>query len=237
MYHILTLEAALVFSERGEEYLKQGNYSSAKECFQNALKCNADFVHLHSILAGIERTMQIHSAAAKMNEAQNCIRNFKYKQASSLLKEALVLNPDKSSVITPLLASLLPLMKSEEAIHRHRLGLTALEEKKYSEAISLITEAMTLLPENSSEFAVFLSDKALVYIESREYSKAMTTCEEALQLQPDLAMAHFRLGLAQFSCDLFDEATNSYEKALKCDASLSEQIKVGNLSLAALATL
>jgi hypothetical protein len=34
------------------------------------------------------------------------------------------------------------------------------------------------------------------------------------------------LGAAQFGLDLFDQASLSYDKALKCDHSLSESIKV-----------
>lgn len=83
LYTPQTMEAALLFSEKGEESMKQGAYVQAKEHFSQALKLNPSFIHLHSIVAGIDRTVQVHGAALKIAEAQVFshllnIRKFEY---------------------------------------------------------------------------------------------------------------------------------------------------------------
>lgn len=215
-----------MFSEKGEEAMKQGMYAQAKEFFAQALKLNPDFIHLHTIVAGIDRTVQVHGAAQKIAEAQVAMKAFKFKYANQLLREAVLLNPEKVSSVAPILESLVPLMKSEEAIVRHRAGQLAMEEKRYTDALSMFSEAIALLPESSAEMASFLSDRALAHYELKDFSAAVSNCEAALALQPDLANAFYRLGMAQFGLDMYDEASVSYEKALKCDPSLSEQVKV-----------
>jgi tetratricopeptide (TPR) repeat protein len=223
---ILTMESALLYSEKGEEAMKQGAYVQARELFSQALKLNPEFLHLHAIVGGIDRTVQVHGAAARIAEAQQAMKTFKFKAANQLLREAVALNPDKLPSVQPLLDSLVPLMKSEEAIVRHRAGQAAMEEKRYSDALLLFSEAILLLPEPSNEMAVFLSDRALAHYELKDYSAAVGSCDSALALQPDLALAHYRLGMAQFGLDLYDEASSSYEKALRHDGSLAELVKV-----------
>lgn len=223
---LLTLEAALLFSEKGEEAMRQSNYAAAKELFSQALRLNPELLHLQYIVAGIDKTVQVQGAAQKMAEAQQAMKTLRFKLANQLLREAVALNPDKLPSVQPLLDNLVPLMKSEEAIVRHRAGLTAMEDKRYEEALLLFSEAIVLLPEPSSEMATFLTDRAMAQFELKDFTSAASSCEDALALQSDLALAHFRLGMAQFALDRFDEAGSSYERALKCDSSLADSVKV-----------
>ena len=223
---LLTLEAALLFSEKGEEAMRQNNYAAAKELFSQALRLNPELLHLQHIVAGIDKTVQVQGAAQKMAEAQQAMKALRFKLANQLLREAVALNPEKLPSVQPLLDNLVPLMKSEEAIVRHRAGLTAMDEKRYEDALLLFSEAIVLLPEPSSEMAVFLADRAMAHYELKDYALAASSCEDALALQADLALAHFRLGMAQFALDRFDEAGASYERALKCDPSLADSVKV-----------
>lgn len=120
-------------------------------------------------------------------------------------------------------------MQGEDALIKQRSGLQALEEKKYEEAVSLITEAIKLLPQEAvarQEHAFFLCDRASVYYGMKEYETAIKDCKQALSLKPELALGFFRMGSAQFELAQYDDATLSYEKAVKHDPSLSEQIKI-----------
>jgi tetratricopeptide (TPR) repeat protein len=118
-------------------------------------------------------------------------------------------------------------MQAEDALVKHKAALVALNEKDFAIATAHFTEAISLLPESCiTEHALFLCDRAQAYLELSQYDQAVEDCNKSLIINPDMAMAHFRLGIAYFETNFYDEAINSYEKALKNDSSLSEQVKV-----------
>jgi tetratricopeptide (TPR) repeat protein len=87
-------------------------------------------------------------------------------------------------------------------------------------AIALISEAITLLPpESITEHAFFLCERAQVYFEIKDYLTSISNCQAALELRP--AIAYLRLGFAQFELERFDEALQSYEKAMINDPSVN----------------
>jgi hypothetical protein len=224
---IIILDTVCHVAEKGEDALKSSSYAVAKEFFSSAYKSNPEILHLHNILTGIDKTVQIHLATHKITDANAAIKVGKYRNANQLFRDAIQLVPEKIQTLQPTLDNLGPLMKGEDASIRHKGGLAALEEKKFTTAITLITEALTLLPpETPTDYALFLCDRSLAHYEMKEFNNAKNDCIEALKLKSDLAIAHFRLGISQFGLDLFDEASSSYEKALKNDSSLSESVKI-----------
>ena len=219
------LEVACMFAERGEEELKKGNYTTAKDYYSQTTKVQKDIVHLNSLMSSIDKTMQSQTASQKISEAEAAKKAGKYKLSNQLFREAYALVPQKLD--QPTLDQLGPLMQAEDALVKHKSALAALDEKTFSTAIVYFTEAISLLPETCiSDNAVFLCDRAQAYIESAQYDQAVEDCTKALSMNPDLAIAHFRLGIAYFEMNSYDEAINSYEKALKADSSLNEQVKV-----------
>ena len=227
--HIMALEAACQFAEKGEESLKMGLLATAKEHYSQAFKQSPEFLHLHTILVGIEKTVQLQTAAQKIADAQSAAKSSHYKLANHYYREAIALVPEKMAGLQATLDGLIPLMQGEDALMKQKAGLAAMDEKRHSAAIQLFTEAISLLPESSSsvqEHALFLCDRAQAQYELKDYQTAIDDCNAALALKPELAMGHFRLGAAQFGLELYDEATASYEHALKCDTSMSEAIKV-----------
>ena len=224
---IIALEIANHLAEKGEDCLKNGLLPHAKEQFSQALKLNQDYIHLQLIVTGIERSITLQSSGQKINEANQAMKVGKYRLANQLFLEAVGLVPEKHENLKPILDGLVVLMQGEDALIKQRSGLVALEDKKYSLAISLITEAIGLLPaESISEHAFFLCDRASVHFELKDYQTSIVDCQAALALRPDLAIAFLRLGSAQFELELYDDAIFSYEKAIKFDTSLSEQVKV-----------
>ena len=227
--HIMALEAACQFAEKGEESLKMGLLATAKEHYSQAFKQSPEFLHLHTILVGIEKTVQLQTAAQKIADAQSAAKSSHFKLANHYYREAIALVPEKLVGLQATLDGLIPLMQGEDALMKQKAGLAAMDEKRHSAAIQLFTEAISLLPESSSsvqEHALFLCDRAQAQYELKDYQTAIDDCNAALALKPELAMGHFRLGAAQFGLELYDDATASYERALKCDTSMSEAIKV-----------
>lgn len=54
--HIIALDSACQFAEKGEEALKLGLLPNAKDLYSQAFKLNPEFLHLHTILVGIDKT-------------------------------------------------------------------------------------------------------------------------------------------------------------------------------------
>jgi hypothetical protein len=227
MMRIISLEIANHLTEKGEECLKSGLYAQSRENFAQALKLNPTYVHLTSIISGIDKVITAQSSAQKVSEANQAMKVGRYKCANQLFLEAVQLVPEREAALKNVLESLVVLMQGEDALMKQRSGLMALEDKKYAQAIQLITEAIGLLPgESITEHAFFLCDRAQVYFEMKEYQTSIEDCHAALELRPELAIAYFRLGSAQFELEQYDEALLSYEKALRIDPSLCDQVKV-----------
>ena len=227
--HIIALDSACQFAEKGEEALLLGLLPNAKDLYSQAFKLNPEFLHLHTILVGIEKTVQMQTAGQRIADAQTAAKAYHYKLANHFYREAIALVPEKLAGLQSTLDSLAPLMQGEDALMRQKSGLAALEDKRYLVAIQLFTEAIGLLPQAQAsclEHAVFLCDRALAHYDLKDFNTAVTDCTAALVLKPELAIAHFRLGASQFSLDQFDLASSSYDRALKCDPTLSESIKV-----------
>eukprot|EP00981_Chlorochromonas_danica_P008218 scaffold2066_cov229-Ochromonas_danica.AAC.2 len=227
MMRIISLEIANHLTEKGEECLKSGMYTQSREHFAQALKLNPNYIHLQSIIAGIDKVITAQTSAQKVSEANMAMKLGRYKHANQLFKEAIALVPEREISLKAVLESLVVLMQGEDALMKQRNGLLALEDKKYNLAIQLITEAISLLPpESITEHAFFLCDRAQVYFEMKDYKTSIDDCHAALELRPELAIAFFRLGSAQFELDQLDEALQCYEKALRYDPSLADQVKV-----------
>lgn len=224
---IISLETSCHFAEKGEDNLKSGNFSIAKEHYTQTLKLNPELIHLQILISGIDKTIQLQLVRQKTHDANQAMKSFKYRQAHSLLLEAIALAPEERAGLQSVLDDLGPLIQCENALARQRAGIAAMEEKRLSAAVQLFTEAISLLPPNSpTDHAYILCDRAGAYFELKEISKTMDDCEEALKLKPDYAMAYFRLGAALFAQDQYDEASAYYEKALRYDATMQEAIKI-----------
>ena len=227
--HIIALDSACQFAEKGEEALLLGLLPNAKDLYSQAFKLNPEFLHLHTILVGIDKTVQMQTAGQRIADALTASKAHHYKLANHFYREAIALVPEKLAELQSTLDILTTLMQGEDALMRQKSGLAALEDKRYTAAIQLFTEAIGLLPEAQTTrlaHAVFLCDRALAHYDLKDFHTSLIDCTAALALKPELAVAHFRLGAAQFSLDQFDLASASYDRALKCDPAMCESIKV-----------
>jgi tetratricopeptide (TPR) repeat protein len=204
MMKIISLEIANHLTEKGQDCVKAGSFLQGKEHFMQALKLYPTYTHLQIVISGIEQAITVQTSEQRVHEANQAMRGGKFRTANTLFLEAIALVPARESSLAQVLDSLVGLMQGEEALVRQRLGLVALEDKKYDLAIQLITEAIELLPpESLMEHAFFLCDRALVYLELKEYLTAIEDCNAALALRSDLAMCYLRLGAAQFELEVY----------------------------------
>jgi tetratricopeptide (TPR) repeat protein len=93
----------------------------------------------------------------------------------------------------------------------HLLGVLAYQTGHHSEAIDLISRALTLLGPN----AVYHSNLAAVYLALGRFDQTVTHCREALRLQPDFPDALSNLGIAQLGQGRLAEAADAFRAALR----------------------
>jgi hypothetical protein len=223
---VLGLETSTQLIEKGESALKNSQFGRAKELYSQALSLNPDLIHLQCILSGIEKTIQMRASALKISDAHTVMKAQRYREANALYREAISLDPSIEESLRETLQSLGPLMQGEDAMNRKRQGLQCIEDKQYQGAIQSFTDGISLLPPNSeSEHASLLADRAQVHLLLHDYPATIDDCKGSLVLKSDLALAHLRLGAAYFGLDDFEAATSSYERALKHDSTLSDQVK------------
>jgi tetratricopeptide (TPR) repeat protein len=80
--HIIALDSACQFAEKGEEALRLGLLPNAKDLYSQAFKLNPEFLHLHTILVGIDKTVQMQTAGQKIGDAQTAAKAYHYKLAN-----------------------------------------------------------------------------------------------------------------------------------------------------------
>jgi tetratricopeptide (TPR) repeat protein len=71
---IISLEISNHLCEKGEDCLKNGSYSHARDHFAQAMKMNSDYIHLQSIVQGIDKTIVAHAAAQKVADANQAMK-------------------------------------------------------------------------------------------------------------------------------------------------------------------
>ena len=225
-----SLEIVVHFTEKGEDSLRDCKYSVAKDLYDKAIRYNPNQIftnHFTMISSYVDKTKQTLIAIQKIDDAHVAMKDGKYRLANQLFSEAIVLVPDKASGLQNILDGFTPLIQCEDALIQQRAGLQAFEEKNYSNAVNLLTEAINLLPlERATDLAIFYSDRAMIWLELHEYEKALDDCSQAMSLKADYALAYYRKGAALFSLSKFNEAIAAYDKAEGFDASLSGQVRL-----------
>ena len=223
---LIKLDTSTQLIEKGERALSRGAFAEARTHYVKAAHNQSDILHIKTIIAEIDQCIKLQTASQKISEGHAAMRAGQYQTADELFRCAIALNPDKASALETVQASLIPLMKTENAQWKQRSGMQAFDEKRFHDALTLFTEAINLLPEGSSYLPTYFCDRASAHCELKDYTNAISNCEAALALQNDLGVAFFRLGTAYFGLEKLDEAYANYEKALKVDPSLSEHVKV-----------
>jgi predicted O-linked N-acetylglucosamine transferase (SPINDLY family) len=102
-------------------------------------------------------------------------------------------------------------LESRNSDARHLLGVIAMQNERYNEAIELI---MTAIRINDSEPA-YHSNLGIVHLYQGRLPEAIDYFEHTLRLQPDFVEAHNNLGEALAADGRFSEAVPCYQRALE----------------------
>ena len=223
---LIKLDTSTLLIEKGEKALSRNAYAEARAHYVKAAHNQSDISHLKIIIAEIDQCIKLQTSSQKIVEAHAAMRAGQYQAADELFRCAIALNPEKALTLESVQASLIPLIKTENAQNKQKLGAIALEEKRYQDALNHFTDAINILPEGSSYLPSYFCDRASVYCELKDFTNAISNCDAALALENDYGLAFFRLGTAYFGLDKLDDAYSNYEKALKVDPSLGEVVKV-----------
>ena len=108
---IIALETSCHFAEKGEENLKATNFTQAKDNYNQTLKLNPELINLQLLISGIEKTIQLQLVRQKTHDANQAMKAFKYRQAHSLLLEAIALAPEERAGLQSVLDDLGPLIQ------------------------------------------------------------------------------------------------------------------------------
>jgi tetratricopeptide (TPR) repeat protein len=95
----------------------------------------------------------------------------------------------------------------------HQRGLELGEKKKYDEAISAFTKALSLNP----TYAEGYKNRANVYMEKKQYDAAIADYTKYIQLDPKSANIFHSRGRAYQLKKLYDQAISDYSKAIEID--------------------
>lgn len=162
-------------------------------------------------------------------EIENALESFKagnYKEALKHFEDALTKIPDDPHILNNIglcYAKLADLNKAEEYYIKAlstdsklvqtyiNLSETYYLNRKISEAINLLENAVTLMPE---EIAIKHS-LARFYIEDLRYDLAIDQLNEIIELSPKNYDAYWDLGNIHFETGDYDNAIDCYEKVLE----------------------
>ena len=94
-------------------------------------------------------------------------------------------------------------------------GISFLEEKKYDDAITELTEALKKSPDDE----IVLLNIGQAFLEIKKYDDAITNLQKAAQKASSVnPVPAIMLGYAYYKADRLDEAEKSIEAALKIDS-------------------
>ncbi|KAK6635184.1 hypothetical protein RUM43_007943 [Polyplax serrata] len=115
--------------------------------------------------------------------------------------------------------------EKEEAEQLKTEGNNLVKAEKFEEAIQCYTKAIELDPNNP----VYYCNRAAAYSRLNNHLATIDDCKAALKIEPTYSKAYGRLGFAYTSLNMFQEATQSYQKALELEPG--NQNYINNLEL------
>lgn len=95
-------------------------------------------------------------------------------------------------------------------------GNACMQQKKYDQAKEYYTKALELTPMGPTSH-VFYSNRAAALLSMRNFTEAVWDAERSIQLKPDYPKAHARLGLARFLLGQYQDAVESYTRAVELE--------------------
>ena len=157
-------------------------------------------------------TLAATDLEAHIKNAMTHHRQGQLAQARAMYSDILAMQPEHPQVI-------------------HLMGVLALQNKDYGEAIDQIEHAIQLQPQEAS----YHLNLGVAYKACQHYDASLTCFERAIALAPQLAAAHFNHAVVLHALNRLEEAIASYERAIALEptqveyhANLGSSLQVSN---------
>lgn len=180
----------------GESYLKSGQYTEAKQTFEEIKRIKPDHVIVRNYLHVIN-VQEIILKGDKYRE------NKEYKKALETYYQAFKVDP-----------------KSIEALHG--AALVYLEEEKVEKAINIFNKIMEMDSIYQEEYKHILNHVAISLGKHGLHDKAISLYQKAISLDPNDEVLFFNLSGAFIRSNKYQEAKTFLEKAIELDPSFEE---------------
>jgi len=95
-------------------------------------------------------------------------------------------------------------------------GNESFTQRDYGTAFKFYNDAIKINPD-AVEAAAIYSNRSLCYLDIGEAKKALVDAEKCISLKPQWFRGYYRKGAALFSLNQFQEASASFDEALKCE--------------------
>ena len=216
------IENKHIYAHLGAAYIRLKAYQEAIDALQNAIALDADLVDAHYHL-GYAYVEQGHSdqAIPHLERAIAIAPNLKrahynlaraYRESGNLeaathaITETLRLDSNYQRAHE--LANLI------KQAHYNR-GITYLNDERYSEAITVFQNAITLDP----DFTTAHYNLGLTYLKMETYSRAVDALQKTITLDRSYKAAHHALALAYLGQQDLGKARDAARDALKLDVN------------------
>eukprot|EP00775_Hariotina_reticulata_P010471 gene10471-10629_t len=123
------------------------------------------------------------------------------------IQRALEENPELALELGP------EYMQKVEAAQEKELGNKAFAGKDYSRALTHFTRCIELDPKN----AIFYSNRSAAAANLSRFDDALSDAKTVLRLKPGWVKGHARAAAAYMGLQLYSEAKEQYEKAVKLE--------------------
>ncbi len=219
------LSKSTPYKNRGDEYLNQGRFPEAAECYRQAISISPSYAEAYSNLGNALREQEL------------------YEDAERSYKQALLIKPELANAHYNLGSLLQDQGKLDEAIGCYRkvlelrpdyvdlhfdLGELLQKQGKLDDALACYQKALALNP-GLAKAQVSLGN---TFKEQGRPDEAIACYRKALALKPDAPEVHYNLGVTFKAQGKLDEAIACYRKALALKPDFAEaHSNLGNVFL------
>ena len=216
------IENKHIYAHLGAAYIRLKAYQEAIEALQNAITLDADLVDAHynlgyayveqghydQAIPHLERAIAIapNLKRAHYNLARAYRESGNLEAATHAVTETLRLDSNYQRAHE--LANLI------KQAHYNR-GITYLNDERYSEAITVFQNAITLDP----DFTTAHYNLGLTYLKMETYSRAVDALQKTITLDRSYKAAHHALALAYLGQQELGKAREAARDALKLDVN------------------
>jgi cellulose synthase operon protein C len=187
--------AKLKYLQKGEAYMKKGQYSSAIIEFRNAQKVDPKYV---------EAYYQLYQASMDLSQADQAqgkpvtVVGQEQNNAYQALNQAIALDPARVDV----------------RLARAELLATAKKDEFLNQATVDANYILKEDPKNADAHAVLGS----ILLKQKQYNQALQEFSKAAALAPNQPRAYLGMGVANLQLNGFDDAEANFKKAIQVDS-------------------